>query len=146
MSTTTTTIETTNLAIIASHMALTVQDIQSATKEQLEMDKTTKGHTALYWASKSYPVKIVAAILEKDVDVDAFSTGNETPLMVAANNIRWDTIRLLLQYGANAEPLNVVCCTFNISHPPIYLLYKYTEKILTPQLFDLLNVGGKKNY
>jgi hypothetical protein len=59
-----------NLADLANQGKLTVEEVNGATKEMLEEDKDMFGNLVLFWASRSCPIEIVEAILDKGVNID----------------------------------------------------------------------------
>jgi hypothetical protein len=61
-----------NLAERACYEELTIEEVNRETKEKLE-DNKYAGYRVLYWASAYCPVEVVEAILDKGVDIDAFS-------------------------------------------------------------------------
>jgi hypothetical protein len=66
--------ESINLAKRAYERKLTVEEVNAATKEKLEEDKTYFGETVLYCVSKFCGIEIVEAILDKNVNIDGLST------------------------------------------------------------------------
>jgi hypothetical protein len=62
-----------NLAQLACDGKLTVKEVNRATKERLEEDKTSLGYTVLYFASVYCPIEVVEAIVDKKVIVDVRS-------------------------------------------------------------------------
>jgi hypothetical protein len=62
-----------NLAERACRRELTVEEVNAATKEKLEGDKDSFGYTVLYWASALCSIKVVEAILDKNVNIDGLS-------------------------------------------------------------------------
>jgi hypothetical protein len=62
-----------NLAWRASDGKLTVEEVNGATKEKLEQDKSPGGYTVLYLASENCGIEVVEAILDKGVDIDGRS-------------------------------------------------------------------------
>jgi hypothetical protein len=63
-----------NLAERAIDGNLTVEEVNAATKEKLEDDKTVGGSTVLYWASYKCGIEVVEAIINKGVDVNQLSS------------------------------------------------------------------------
>jgi hypothetical protein len=63
-----------NLTKLALHGQLTVEEVNRATKEKLEEEKTWDGCTVLYWSSCRCPINVVEAILDKNVNIDGLST------------------------------------------------------------------------
>jgi hypothetical protein len=61
-----------NLAERASYGKLTVEEVNGATKEKLEEDKSY-GYTVLYLASWKCGIEVVEAILDKNVNIDGLS-------------------------------------------------------------------------
>jgi hypothetical protein len=61
-----------NLAVRAYEGNLTVEEVNDATKENLETDKEG-GFTVLYFASLKCPIEVVEAILDKGVNIDGLS-------------------------------------------------------------------------
>jgi hypothetical protein len=61
------------LAERASLGKLTVEEVNGATKEKLEEDKSWDGYTVLYWASRYCSIDVVEAILDKKVNIDGLS-------------------------------------------------------------------------
>jgi ankyrin repeat protein len=96
-----------NLTDRAGVGRLTVEEVKAATKEKLEEDKSATGYTVLYYASVYCGIKVVEAILDKNVNIDGLSTGNWTALMNAASCKKWDVVNLLLRRGANAKLLDI---------------------------------------
>jgi ankyrin repeat protein len=95
-----------NLAQRAYNSELTIEEINNATKDQLNNDKDKYGATCLYWACARCSIKLVEAILDKGVDIDGLSQGNATALMSATCCQKWAIVHLLLQRGANATLVN----------------------------------------
>jgi hypothetical protein len=62
-----------NLAERAYRGELTVEEVNTATKEKLEEDKSYFGNTVLYDASCNCGIEIVEAILDKNVNIDGLS-------------------------------------------------------------------------
>jgi hypothetical protein len=62
-----------NLAQRALSGKLTVSEVNAATKEKLETDKSRRGSTVLYWASCTCRIEVVEAIINKGVDVNQLS-------------------------------------------------------------------------
>jgi hypothetical protein len=62
-----------NLSERAWKGKLTVEDVKDATKEKLE-EKDEPGNTVLYRASYRCGIEVVEAILDKNVNIDEFST------------------------------------------------------------------------
>jgi hypothetical protein len=54
-----------NLAQRAYEGKLTVEEVNAATKEKLETEKTAGGSTVLYWASYYCGIEVVEAIINK---------------------------------------------------------------------------------
>ena len=64
--------------------------------------RTTGGNTALHAAvSNAESARLIKALLDKGVDINATNNKGETPLMVAAGNKNHSLYRLLLKHGAN---------------------------------------------
>jgi hypothetical protein len=61
-----------NLAKHAYYGKLTIEEVNTATKEKLEEDKYWN-FSVLYWASIECPIEVVEAILDKGVDIDGLS-------------------------------------------------------------------------
>jgi hypothetical protein len=62
-----------NLAAIALNGQLTVEEVNGATKEKLETDKSLDGDPVLFCASRYCGIEVVEAILDKKVNIDGFS-------------------------------------------------------------------------
>ena len=64
--------------------------------------RTTGGNTALHAAvSNAESARLIKALLDKGLDINATNNKGETPLMVAAGNKNHSLYRLLLKHGAN---------------------------------------------
>jgi hypothetical protein len=61
------------LAYRAFESTLTLEQVNHATKQNLEEDRYI-GYTVLYWASFRCPIEVVCAILDKQVNIDGLST------------------------------------------------------------------------
>jgi ankyrin repeat protein len=96
-----------NLATRAIQGTLKIKDIKRATKEKLETDFDEDGSTVLMCACSSCSVDVVEAILDKGIDVNTLSPHHYTPLITAAAEKQWDTIKLLVQRGANGKLSNI---------------------------------------
>jgi ankyrin repeat protein len=94
-----------NLAEIAWDGKLTLEQVNSTTKEILETE-LYQGYTVLFCASAKCPIEVVTAILDRQVEIDGFSLDNTTALMTAAYYHKLDIINLLLRRGANANMFN----------------------------------------
>jgi ankyrin repeat protein len=57
--------------------------------------------TPLHYAAASGSVEAVEKLISKEADIDATTSGNETPLMKAAFFLKTECVRLLLSKGAN---------------------------------------------
>jgi hypothetical protein len=62
-----------NLAKRASEGKLTVEEVNRVTKEKLEGDIDEYGNTVLCIATFECPIEVVAAILDKNVNIDGLS-------------------------------------------------------------------------
>lgn len=64
--------------------------------------RTTGGNTALHAAvSNAESARLIKALLDKGLDINATNNKGESPLMVAAGNKNHSLYRLLLKHGAN---------------------------------------------
>lgn len=69
--------------------------------------RTTGGNTALHAAvSNAESARLIKALLDKGLDINATNNKGETPLMVAAGNKNHSLYRLLLKHGANPDLRN----------------------------------------
>ena len=71
------------------------------TSEPRAQYRPTGGLTPLLYAARSGCTACVAAILDAGADIDRPNPDGVTPLMVALDNFRFDTAKLLLERGAN---------------------------------------------
>jgi len=71
------------------------------TSEPRGQYRPTGGMTALLYAARSGCTECAAAILDAGADIDRPSPDGVTPLMIAIDNFRFDTAKLLLERGAN---------------------------------------------
>ena len=71
------------------------------TSEPRGQYRPTGGLTALLYAARSGCTRCAAAILDAGADIDRPNPDGVTPLMVALDNSRFDTAKLLLERGAN---------------------------------------------
>ena len=71
------------------------------TSEPRAQYRPTGGLTALLYAGRSGCSACVAALLDAGADIDRPNPDGVTPLMVAIDNARYDTAKLLLERGAN---------------------------------------------
>lgn len=71
------------------------------TSEPRGQYRPTGGLTALLYAARAGCTECVAAILDAGADIDRPSPDGVTPLMIAIDNFRFDTAKLLLERGAN---------------------------------------------
>jgi ankyrin repeat protein len=95
-----------NLAQLASNSTLTLDQIHQATLHQLQHDLYVDC-SVIYWASGRCNVEIVKAILDKGIDVNSLSDGNQTALLSAAYYKKWDIIEYLLSRGADPRLFDV---------------------------------------
>jgi ankyrin repeat protein len=63
----------------------------------------TRGQTALMWAAAENNTAAVTALVEARADVNARTTGGFTPLLFAVRGGSRETVRVLLDAGANAN-------------------------------------------
>lgn len=71
------------------------------TSEPRAQYRPTGGLTALLYAARTGCLDCVQAILDAGADIDKPTPDAVTPLMVAIDNLRFDTAKLLLEEGAN---------------------------------------------
>ena len=71
------------------------------TSEPRAQYRPTGGMTPLLYAARSGCTRCVAAILEAGAAIDRPTPDGVTPLMIAIDNLRFDTAKLLLERGAN---------------------------------------------
>ena len=71
------------------------------TSEPRGQYRPTGGMTALLYAARSNCVACVAALLDAGAAVDRPTPDGVTPLMIALDNFRFDSAKLLLERGAN---------------------------------------------
>jgi hypothetical protein len=64
---------TTNLAQRAFYGKLTVEEVNGATKEKLESDKSWDGYTVFYCASEKCSIEVIEAILDKNVNINGLT-------------------------------------------------------------------------
>jgi hypothetical protein len=62
-----------NLADHAKDGTLTVEEVNTATKEKLETDKSINGYTVLYFACTQCGIEVVEAIINKGVNLNQVS-------------------------------------------------------------------------
>ena len=77
---------------------------------QLLLDRGAKvnqpGWSALHYAATGPEPKIVQLLIERGAEIDAASPNGSTPLMMAAQYGSEDSVRLLLERGADASKRN----------------------------------------
>jgi ankyrin repeat protein len=97
-----------NLAYRARYKMLTVQEVNRVPSQQLQQDKFDNVFSVLDCACMYCPMEVITAILNKGVVDINEKTGpdNGTPLMAAAENQRWDVMKLLINRGANGRIFN----------------------------------------
>jgi ankyrin repeat protein len=98
-----------NLSKLALRGMLTKDDIINSTKRDLEKERDGLGLPLLYNvcnAETATSVEIIEAILDAGVNINLLTPNGHTALMAAAANNRYDTVKLLLQRGANAQLLD----------------------------------------
>ena len=73
--------------------------------DQPEVDKETSlGLTALSWASRNGHIFVIEALLDYHAEINrASSKTGETALINAAKNGKWESVRLLLESGADVH-------------------------------------------
>ena len=71
------------------------------TSEPRGQYRPTGGMTALLYAARAGCAECVAAILDAGANIDRPNPDGVTPLMIAIDNFRFDTAKLLLERGAN---------------------------------------------
>ena len=71
------------------------------TSEPRAQYRPTGGMTPLLYAARSGCTRCVAAILKAGANIDRPTPDGITPLMIAIDNLRFDTAKLLLEQGAN---------------------------------------------
>jgi ankyrin repeat protein len=91
-----------NIARRALKGLLTVEEVNHVTKEKLETE-FDDGWTTLYCATSGSSVDVVQAIIDRGVNINAFSINDWTTITAAASNKAWDMVRLLLNAGADVQ-------------------------------------------
>jgi ankyrin repeat protein len=126
---------TTNLSELAYQGALTVAQVNEASKSNLEQDRYYDC-TVLYMASCRCSIEVVQAIIiDKNVDVNGLSgTHDISPLMGATYNKKYDIMRLLLSKGADA--------TWRNKHGSNVLHYAGESGAPNDVILTLLNAGA----
>jgi ankyrin repeat protein len=88
------------MAALKGRMDWTQRLIERGAKVQRE------GWTALHYAASGPNVKVLQLLLERGADIDAVAPNGNTALMLAARYGTEDSVRLLVQRGANKRLLN----------------------------------------
>jgi ankyrin repeat protein len=80
------------------------------------------GWTALMHAARDNPnPEVIKALVESGADLELKNDRGMTVLMVAAENARPDSVKILIEYGADVN----ACSTWTISGPCIYTALNY---------------------
>jgi ankyrin repeat protein len=139
-----------NIAILIHNQTITTEQIHNATVQELEMD-TFNGMSVLYCACCTSPIRIVEAILDKGVDIDAFSTGKVTALMGVVSNNNPDKLKILQTLLRRKANVKLICTKGrNALHYATYFYGTYpTSSILdytNNQVIKLLIDAGTDPY
>jgi ankyrin repeat protein len=88
---------------------LTIEEVQQATKIELEIHHDQEYSLLHMICCCCDDVELLEAILDKGVNIDDVTEFGWTSLQLSAERKKWDFVQVLLRRGADPSPVNSVC-------------------------------------